>query len=119
VTEKPFREIGEKLVSSQHHTWEKETFDRLYRMIDYGIKRQDWYEDQRNKALSLAIALLGLSSFLVAGLLSPETKAMLWFRIFGGFTLISIASMALVIIGEYAKGATESYTHRSLADIRS
>jgi len=88
-------------------------------MIDYAIKRHDWYEDQRNKTLSLSIALLGLSSFLVAGLLNAEVKQMHWFRLFAGFSILSIVVTALLVIREYVAGAQKLYTHRSLADIRS
>jgi hypothetical protein len=114
-----FQETGEQIANQHERIWTKETFDRLYKMIDYGVKRQDWYEDQRNKILSLAVALLGLSSFLVSGLLSPAVETMYLFRIFGFFTLLSIVTTALLIIHKYAQAAGEQYTHRSLADVRS
>ena len=117
MADKTFQEIGEGLVPKKG--WTPETFDRLHKMIDYAIKRQDWYEDQRNKVLSLAIGLLGLSSFLVAGLLAPNVTEMYWFRMFGCFTVVSIVWTAFLVISEYAAGARESYTHRRLADIRS
>lgn len=119
MADKPFLEIGKLIVSADPAGLNDKTSDRLYRMIDYAIKRHDWYEDQRNKALSLAVTLLGLSSFLVAGLLNSEVKLMFWFRVSAGFTLISIVLTALLIIIEYARGAQENYTHRALADIRS
>jgi hypothetical protein len=73
--DRTFQKIGEQIAAEHEELWtRKDVPDRLYRMIDYAIKRQDWYEDQRNKTLSLAIGLLGLSSFLVAGLLNPDAK---------------------------------------------
>src|SRR5262245_23514491 len=96
---KTFQQLGEEIATRHPELWTKDdTFDRLYRMIDYGIKRQDWYEDQRNKALSLALGLVGLSAFLVAGLLNPDAKEMYLFRTFGSLTLLSIVVTALLII---------------------
>jgi len=118
MPDKTFQEIGEDLVPI-NGIWNTDTFDRLHKMIDYAIRRQDWYEDQRNKILTLAIALLGLSSFLVAGLLSPAVEKMYWFRMAGGLTELSIVWSSFLIISEYAVGAQERYTHRNLADIRS
>lgn len=114
-----FQETGEAIAHGHDELWTKETFDRLSKMIEYAAARQDWYEEQRNKALAIAIGLLGLSSFLAAGLLSADVAKMYLFRISALLTLISIVATALFIIFEYLKGAQERYTHRSLADIRS
>jgi len=115
-----FQETGENIAARTAANFSANgTQERLYRMIDYAIKRHDWYEDQRNKTLALAIALLGLSSFLVSGLLSSGASDLLYFRIYGGLTIGSIILTSLTVIFEYAKGAQEKYTHRSLADIRS
>jgi hypothetical protein len=119
VPNETFQEIGEALLANVDAAKRKELTDRLAKMIDYAIKRQDWYEDQRNKTLSLGIALLGLSSFLVAGLLSAAIEPMVYFRAFAGLTLISIVCTASWIILEYISGGSENYTHRGLADIRS
>lgn len=114
-----FQQIGEALLPNMDATRRKEVSDRLAKMIDYAIKRQDWYEDQRNKTLSLGVALLGLASFLVAGLLNSTIGSMVYFRFFACATLISIVGTAGAIIFEYVSGASEAYTHRDLADIRS
>jgi hypothetical protein len=121
VPDESFQEIGEKLVQAANlsDSQRKDVSDRLAKMIDYAIKRQDWYEDQRNRALSLGVALLGLASFLVGGLLNVQAGSMCYFRVFGCLTLLSIVATAGAIILEYGIGATESYTHRSLAGIRS
>jgi hypothetical protein len=37
-----FREVGKDTAAPHHAIWTAETFDRLYRMIDYAIRRQDW-----------------------------------------------------------------------------
>ena len=115
-----FQQIGETLLLGNIAPDRRnEISDRLAKMIDYAIKRQDWYEDQRNKTLSLGIALLGLASFLVAGILSSAVQPMIYFRFSAGLTLISIVGTAGWIIFEYVSGASENYTHRALADIRS
>src|SRR5262245_41891677 len=116
MPDRTFQQSGERIAAAGPTVdWEKKS-DRLYRMIDYAIKRHDWYEDQRNKTLTLALGLLGLSSFLVAGLLSASVNEMLWFRGFASFTLVSVVVTALLIIHKYAVGAQQKYTHRSLAD---
>jgi hypothetical protein len=117
--EENFQTTGEKILSSLSRDWPKETHDRLWRMIDYAIKRQDWYEDQRNKVLSLGIALLGLASFLVGGLLTEQAGYMPLFRLSAVATLIALVLTATSVIYEYVKGGSSEYTHRELADIRS
>jgi hypothetical protein len=119
MPDQTFQQIGESVLPEIREDRRKEVLDRLAKMVDYGIKRQDWYEDQRNKTLSLGISMLALSSFLVAGLLSATIDKMVYFRVFAGLTLISIVLTAAAIILEYVKGANEKYTHRDLADIRS
>jgi len=119
MTDKIFQTIGEAILPHFDPGSRKQALDRLAKMIDYAIRRQDWYEDQRNKALVLGIGLLGLASFLVTGLLSPAAEALVYFRFCAGATLIAITGTAIAIIAEYTSGASESYTHRSLADIRS
>jgi hypothetical protein len=114
-----FQQIGEPLFPDIDDAHRKELSDRLSKMIDYAIKRQDWYEDQRNKTLALGVSLLALSSFLVGGLLSAGINNMMYFRVFAGCTLISIVFTAAAIVFEYVRGANEKYTHRDLADIRS
>jgi len=100
-----FQETGENIAARTAANFSANgTQERLYRMIDYAIKRHDWYEDQRNKTLALAIALLGLSSFLVSGLLSSGASDLLYFRIYGGLTIGSIILTSLTVIFEYAKG---------------
>jgi MFS family permease len=110
MPEETFQEIGATLVDSLDAARRKKVSARLGKMIDYAIKRQDWYEDQRNRALSLGISLLGLASFLVAGLLSAPVESMVYFRVFAGFTLGSIVLTAGGVILEYAIGAHESHT---------
>jgi hypothetical protein len=115
-----FQTIGETLLDATLKPEQrKELLDRLSKMIDYAIKRQDWYEEQRNKTLSLGIALLGLASFLVTGLLNPAIEPMYGFRIFATLTLLAIVGTGSAIILEYVSGASEAYTHRGIADIRS
>jgi hypothetical protein len=119
VSQETFQELGAGLIARLDPDRRKEISARLNKMIDYAIKRQDWYEEQRNKALSLGIALLGLASFLVAGLLNSSVKDMPLFRSFAAVTLFLIIATAAGIIWEYISGAKEDYTHRELADIRS
>lgn len=118
--ESNFQELGEGLTASPRDPAEiKNLSDRLGKMIDYAIKRHDWYDEQRNKALSLGLALLGLSSFLVGGLLGQSVEHLAYFRAFAALTLISIVITAVWIILEFGRGSSLTYTHRAVADIRS
>lgn len=113
------QDIGEQLLAAKKFKDEKAISDRLGKMIDYGIKRQDWYEDQRNKILALGLTLLGLSSFLVSGLLNEKAQELVWFRAFATASLLAIVATSWRIISIYAQGASQQYTHRDLAKIRS
>ena len=117
--ERDFQQIGEELFSEAKFDDPKAILDRLGKMIDYGIKRQDWYEDQRNKILVLGLALLGLSSFLVAGILNQSVEKMPLFRGSAMVSLLAIVATSARIVYLYATGARETYTHRKLANIRS
>lgn len=119
MNEQNFQEIGAGLLPRLDKERRKQVLARLEKMIDYAIKRQDWYEDQRNKALSLGVTLLGLASFLVGGLLSQSVENMPYFRAFAAITLLAIVGTAAWIILQYVVGADENYTHRGLASIRS
>lgn len=115
-----FQTIGEGLIKAPENDADrKEISDRLGKMIDYAIKRHDWYEDQRSKTLSLGLALLGLSGFLVGGLLSQSVESLPFFWAFATLTLLSILITAVWIILQYGWGSQLTYTHRALADIRS
>jgi len=117
--EQDFQALGEKLYAAAQFKDDKVISDRLGKMIDYGIKRQDWYEDQRNRILVLGLGLLGLSSFLVTGMLNQAVDKMPMFRLMAMLSLLAIVGTSARVIHLYARGAREMYTHRNLAKIRS
>jgi hypothetical protein len=58
--------------------------DRLYRMIDYAVKRQDWYVDQSHRLLQIGLALMAsgvavCALFLKVDGLSFSTFLLSWF----------------------------------------
>lgn len=95
--------------------------ERLYHMIDYAIRRYDWYEDQRHRLLQIGLALLAASS----ALLIPSLKF-----VFGEpthvatgilLTLVVIVAFitAITTIFQYKLGLAGNYPYRKVADIRS
>jgi hypothetical protein len=93
--------------------------DRLYRMIDYGIKRFDWYEEQRFKFLQIALALItvtaGLSGFLanVRSSISPLALGLS----FGAVVTLLFTGIKLMLAYNELRDITYPYT--KIADIRS
>lgn len=89
---------------------------RLYKMIDYAKDRYHWYEDQREKKLSLAISMIALSGISI-GIITSSTKTggidtnSIQFKI-ASATLIFVITTALGTIFIYFKGQNLSYTHR-------
>ena len=93
--------------------------DRLYRMIDYGIKRFDWYEEQRFKFLQIALVLVtvtgGLSGFLanVRNSISPLALTLS----FGAVGTLLFTGVKLMLAYNELRNIT--YPYRKIADIRS
>jgi|SRR5215213_486963 len=127
-TDEPYqraKEEADKFVTKQVATLNgdpdaQEAFqDRLYRMIDYGIKRFDWYEEQRFKFLQIALALVtvtaGLSGFLanVRNSLSPLALGLS----FGAVATLLFTGIKLMLIYNELRNITYPYT--KIADIRS
>lgn len=89
---------------------------RLYKMIDYAKDRYHWYEDQRERRLSLALAMITLSS-IVMGIIVGSTRpggidpSSLVFKV-STILLLSISLTAFSVIIIYLRGQNLSYTHR-------
>jgi len=93
--------------------------DRLYKMIDYAVKRFDWYEEQRFKFLQIALAMItvtaGLSGFL-ANVRTSMTKTALVIS-FVAIGVLLITGIKLLFLYNALRGIT--YPYRKIADIRS
>jgi hypothetical protein len=93
---------------------------RLYKMIDYAKDRFHWYEDQRERKLSLALALGAVSSISFTLLIGKSLSDAPTTRVFVAITLLSIVSTSMLVIGVYLRGQNRVYTHRhGLATINS
>jgi hypothetical protein len=96
----------------------KSTQDRLYRMIDYTVKRQDWYVDQCHRLLQIGLALIATGSAVVALFSKLEhlagiTQLLAWF--FGGSLFLT--GLALVhCYNHYLRG---DHPYRKVVDIHS
>ena len=90
--------------------------ERLYKMIEYAKGRYDWYEEQREKRVSLAlgmIALSGVAMSVVIGTARPggiDPNSVV-FKLAGGL-LLAIFVTAFSVFTIYLRGQNLTYTHR-------
>ncbi len=92
--------------------------DRLYRMIDYAFKRQDWYVDQSHRLLQIGLALMAsgvavCALFLKADGLSVPTFVLSW--------LLGIFPFAtgLILTYLYSRQLELDHPYRKIVDITS
>lgn len=100
---------------------EKNIQDRLYKMIDYAIKRHDWYEDQKQKLLQIAVALLSVFAALsgiVAKLAYDQSIVGVTFWLICLFLLSGILS-GLFIVYKYNSTISLDHPYRKVTDIKS
>ena len=92
--------------------------ERLYKMIDYTVKRQDWYVDQCHRLLQTGLALIATGSAVVALFSKLEhlagiTQFLAWF--FGG----SLFLTGLFLVHCYNSYLTGNHPYRKVVDIHS
>lgn len=123
-----FKHAKEKLQNSLLSFFQQQKFseeeerklqERLYRMIDYAIRRLDDYSTQRHRYLTLATGLIGFSAAFLgiyannfARINSPSA----FFAALGLFLLI-LSGIIVVLI--YNCTTTPDYPHRQIMDIKS
>ena len=90
--------------------------ERLYKMIEYAKGRYDWYEDQREKRVSLALGILALSGVAMSvvigtakpGGIDPSSAV---FNL-AGILLLAVFLTAFSVFAIYLRGQNLTYTHR-------
>lgn len=118
-----FGEAGEKVFPSPEDTVPSEIADlriRLNQMINYAVGRYDWYEDQRQKRLTLALAIGALSGATVPIIFNEKLQEYYFSTLFFSLAIIALLCTSFYTISIYLKGQSLEYTHRSgLATISS
>lgn len=96
--------------------------DRLYKMIEYSIKRQDWYEDQKQRILQIGLGIFGASAAGIVALIikiSDNNKFSLIFEVFLWLFVLSLFLTAILIIWYYNSKIEIEHPYRKVVDIRS
>lgn len=96
---------------------------RLYKMIEYGIGRVDWYEEQRNKVLNVGFAFFALATGILAFLgaafnFVPNQFPAISFAL-SICSAITLIFTGLSILYEYVSLISADPAHRTISDIRS
>lgn len=115
-----FRDIGLASLtqySAAHDDPNAKISDRLFKLIDYAKDRFHWYEDQREKKLSLALSMLTLSGVAMTITMNSLVgngidQNSLQFRLVS-ILLILLILTSTSVIAVYLKGQNLKYTHRS------
>jgi hypothetical protein len=93
--------------------------ERLYKMIDYGIRRVDYYEDQRHRFLQLGLGIMATG----AGLLAVLARLNITFRAIEDISLwlfaLSPLLTGIVLVYLFNRSIGFSYPYRKIVDIRS
>lgn|GEM_PF-4311030 len=90
--------------------------ERLYKMIDYAKGRYDWYEEQREKRVTMAlgmIALSGVAMTVIIGATKPggiDAKSTAFLA--SGAVLLTVFLTAFSVFLTYLRGQNLNYTHR-------
>jgi hypothetical protein len=95
--------------------------EKLFKSIDYAIRRHDWYEDQRSKVfqqtLTISLAILTIA-LTVAGLVIKEkmsVEGIFWCLLV--FILIAIVSLVYATV-QYNGELNRDRPYRLISDIR-
>jgi hypothetical protein len=97
----------------------KEIKERLYKMIDYAVKRYDDYSSQRHRFLVLGVSLIGASATLIGILLSNRFSIpgiAFWLE---GIGLLILGFSGAWMIHIYSIYITPEYPYRKIMDIHS
>jgi len=92
--------------------------DRLYRMIDYTVKRHDWYVDQCHRLLQIGLALIATASATAAIFQKLEnlprpTQYLAWLFV------VLLFGTGLILVLLYNNYLSGNHPYRKVVDIHS
>jgi hypothetical protein len=97
------------------------TREKVFRAIDYAIKRHDWYEDQRARIFQIILAISGLAltilGFFVKDVLKDVPHFLPSYCSIAGFFLIILITLSVAVF-QYNKELDADRPYRSISDIR-
>jgi hypothetical protein len=92
--------------------------DRLYRMIDYAIKRHDWYVDQCHRLLQIGLALMATGGAIAAIFIKIENLAALT-QYLAWIEALCLFATGLILVYLYNNSLAGDHPYRKVVNIRS
>jgi hypothetical protein len=92
--------------------------DRLYKMIDYGIGRVDYYEDQRHRLMQIGLGIMATGAALLALFSKLDIPI---FQSWAGAWLSALTPLltGVSLVYLFNRSIGSSYPYRKIVDIRS
>jgi hypothetical protein len=117
---KHLQETESTLVDSAQLTIEqqKSIQDRLYRMIEYAVRRHDWYVDQCHRLLQIGVALIATAAAIGSLLGKIETLARST-QYFAWVLALSIFGTGIYLVYLYNSFLSSDHPYRKVVDIYS
>lgn len=113
------QEMKSKLVKNTSFYDADKISERLYRMIQYSIGRQDWYDNHQHRMLNIGIAFVAASFALGTFIIAISSNVSLLTSILGGMTALCTLGTGASLIFYYNRGLARDHPYRRIADIRS
>lgn len=98
------------------HSDLKSVQERLFRMIDYAIRRHDWYSDQCHRLLQVGLAFIAAGAAIAAVLTKVGGQPPHLF-IWSAPAILAVGGLVQVVL--FNGGLAGSYPYRKLSDILS
>jgi len=92
--------------------------ERLYKMIDYTVKRQDWYADQCHRLLQIGLGLVASGVAIIALFIKADNLPTVS-GILGWAVGLSIFFTGLRLVYIFNKSLAGDYPYRKVANIKS
>lgn len=96
----------------------KDVHDRLYKMIDYAVKRQDWYADQCHRLLQIGLGLIA-SGVAIIALFSNLENLQIVTKILGGIEGLIFFFTGLKLTDLFNRSLAGNHPYRNLVNISS
>ncbi len=91
--------------------------DKVFRAIDYAIKRHDWYEDQRSRIFQIILGISTLVLTITGFFLKDVPHFLPLYCSILGFFLIILLTLSVAVF-HYNKELDADRPYRSISDIR-